>query len=110
MKDKQKDGVDMNSTQMRALMQYAATAAASYIAGKGWMSGDQAYGLMIWIAAGIPVIVGIWQERDAGKLTDAANVKDETGAPVTIVAPDKIANSIPKDNVVSSSVHQVTPK
>lgn len=101
---------NMNGTQLRALLQYAATAAASYLAGKGYMTGDQAYGLMMWIAAGVPVLIGIWQERDAGKLNDAASVKDDDGTHVTIIAPDKLANATPKTNVIPASSNQVAPK
>jgi hypothetical protein len=104
---KKKKELDVNSTQFKSLLQYIATAGASFVAGKGWLSQDQASELFNWFVIGLPILIGIWQARDAGRLKEAAKVKDKNGDHVQIVAPDALANAVPKDNVVPASTVKV---
>lgn len=102
------DGVpEMNSTQFKSLLQYVVTAAAAYVAGKGWLTQEAATELFNWIAIGIPVLIGLWQARDKGRIHEASKVKDADGDRVQIVAPDKIAATIDKANVIAKSVAEV---
>lgn len=96
---------DMNYTQLKNLLQMVITAGASYVAGKGWLPADTASQLAVWLVAGIPIAIQIWNSRDSGKIAAAAQVDG-----VKIVAPDQIANSLPANNVLPQSAHDITPK
>lgn len=92
-------------TQARVTLQYFVTALMAYVVGKGWLPQDVATEIGALIVTLLPALYSIWKSCNQGKIDAAANVPG-----VKIVAPDEIANAIPKANVLPASEHEVAPK